>query len=156
MLSKEVRSAIEAEVEHLRIRRKKLTERLDAKIAALELALTPDEDDGPVQLPLNAVKNTASLNVTLAPVKVQGKGKVGNAPKPPMLGFRSAIRDYLAEHPQSKPGEVARALAEGGFRPAGTTPLSTRVANEMSRMAGADLLVKNGPRYSLPDGSAAA
>lgn len=130
MLTQDVRDALSAELEHLRIRRKKLTERLDQKIAAIEaLVSTQDDEDGQALLPLG---NAGKTNGPLA-----GKG------------CREAIKAVLSAYPNLKPAEIAAKMDEMGWAPNGSTPIKVRVGSELHRMRKQKMLVKKGARLSL-------
>jgi hypothetical protein len=133
MLSQDVRDALSAELEHLRIRRKKLTERIDQKIAAIEALLVGQDDDGDqIALPLG---NPPGTSTVIGPLT--GKG------------CREAIRFVLSSYPQLRPVEVAEKMKELGWAPKGTTPIKTRVSTELHRMRKEKLVTRKGNRISL-------
>lgn len=140
MLSRDVREALQAELDSLRIRRKKITERLDDRIAALEAVLAPDDDllgGTSRQMPLTEVDRIAP----------NGNGHHGTG------NFRDHLRAVLADHPNISAPQVTEHLKLLGIRPGGETPIGTRVANELFRMAQRGQLVKRNARYSLPEGN---
>lgn len=134
MLSQEVRDALQAELEHLRIRRAKIVAGIDKRILAIEAVLAPEPEGlatASQQLPLKAV----------APAVPEGAE----------TGFRDKIRAVLAEHPNSGAPEVTRYLEQQGVQATGATRLGVRVANELFRMAQRGHLRKRKARYSLPE-----
>ena len=136
MLSQDVREALGAELEHLRIRRKAITERLDQDIAALETVLRQDggfPEQGVLSIPAATGTGSAPINGPLA-----GKG------------CRDAIRMVLTSFPNSKAAEISTKMGEMGWSPSGSTSLKVRVGSELHRMRKQKLVVKRGSRFSLP------
>jgi hypothetical protein len=142
MLSKEVRSALEAELEALRVRRARLTERLDVKIQAIEAVLALEEEPAEAW-PTTTVQSWATAAAAVAAKKQEAEAEVS---------FRDRIRAALAERPGSTPPEVATYLEKAGVSVSGTTPLRTRIGNEMFRMYERGFLAKRENRYWIaPD-----
>jgi hypothetical protein len=133
MLSQDVRDALQAELDHLTIRRKKITERIDERIAALEAVLAPADD---------LLGETQQLRLKDVPAPSNGNGN-GE------MSFRDHLRAVLAEHPNLTAPEVALEVIRRGVRPGGETPIGTRVANELFRMAQRGQIDKRNKRYSL-------
>ena len=70
-------------------------------------------------------------------------------------GFRAEIRKVLADYPKGlKPAKVTAELRARGVKYTAKTPMTTRVSNELHRMAGSSQLKRtNSGIYKLVDGN---
>src|SRR4051794_28352353 len=123
MLTPKVREALEAELQHLRIRREQVVEAINDRIRALEAVLKPDDDpeDGPfgyLRTPSPTGASTSSSTLPLAD-----------------KGLRESIRAVLSHYPTGLlPSDVATRIQELGFAASGSLPVAKRVYGELYRM----------------------
>lgn len=133
MLSKEVRDAIEAELEHMKLRKRLVNEKLDARIKALEAVLAPVDDFAPQQQPLVSIDNRVA--------------QVG--PDGPLAGkgLREAMRTVLSSYPGGlRPADLAAKIEQLGFQSTGKLPIRTRVWSEIARLRKENRVNKRGKR----------
>lgn len=140
MLTPKVREALQAELEHLRIRREQLVERINERIHALEAVLSPDEELDPPG-PWSAPEPSAG-----AP------SPPNSIPPPPLAGkgLRESIRIVLSNYPTGlMPSDIAHRLQEMGFRANGALSTAKRVYGELYRMRHRGLVTLRGRRYVM-------
>jgi hypothetical protein len=115
MLTTQVREGLEAEIEHLRLQR----QQIEDKIKAIQAVLAADAPTGQRSL----------LSLPCGPLG--GKG------------LREAIRTVLTAYPSGlRTIELVAKLQEGGFTTTGKLPLKTRVYAEVARLYKEDRLSK--------------
>jgi len=126
MLSPAAINEIRAELDRLRGTR----EKIDARIGVLEAVLQPF-DWQQVALPLNGNGKSATITV-IDPATV----RVENVARSPFAstGLRAAILDVLETRGPARAPNIASILAAQGFENDSTTPLATRVYNDLWRM----------------------
>jgi hypothetical protein len=142
VLTPKVREALQAELEHLRIRREHVIESINERIRALEAVLKSDEGlDG-------------GSNLT-----VQEEGQGGLKPIPARStslagrGLRASIRIVLSDYPTGLfPSDIASRLEELGFKAGGHLSIPKRVYGELYRMRRKGIVSKRGYRYIMGGG----
>lgn len=134
MLTKDVRKALEGERQFCKAQR----DQLDAKIKALDLVLSPDDQLGFFE------REIPPLAVTERHAGDHGNGPVS------AMGLREAMRFVLAQYPSGLSGkELAEKVEQFGWKTDGKTPVYSRVAGEASRMKRKGKLAKRDRRYIL-------
>jgi hypothetical protein len=136
MLTPKVREALEAELQHLRIRREQIVESINERIRALEAVLKPegDIDEGPF-----AYRRGGSPDADQGepgPLPLAGKG------------LRESIRIVLTHYPTGLlPSDVATRIQELGFSAGGSLSVAKRVYGELYRMRQKGMVSRRGRRY---------
>lgn len=137
MLTPKVREALQAELEHLRIRREQLVERINDRIRALEAVLQPSEDLDPPG-PYSAGEASNGLPAFTPGAPLAGKG------------LRASIRTVLSNYPTGlMPADIATRLEEMGFKASGTLSTAKRVYGELYRMRQKGIVSQRGRRYVM-------
>ena len=136
MLTPKVREALQAELEHLKIRREQLVERINDRIRALEAVLTPTDDLEPAS-PYDTPESPNGASIP-RPAGLPLAGK----------GLRESIKIVLSNYPTGLvPADIATRLQEMGFTASGTLSTAKRVYGELYRMRQKGLVSQRGPRY---------
>jgi hypothetical protein len=139
MLTPKVREALQAELEHLRIRREHVLESINERIRALEAVLKPDEDLDPA-------------HISGLPEEPREGLPLPQGPNLANKGLRESIRIVLSEYPTGLfPSDIASRLQELGFAARGHLPIAKRVYGELYRMRQRGMVSKRGHRYIMTD-----
>jgi|EndMetStandDraft_3_1072993.scaffolds.fasta_scaffold709653_1 hypothetical protein len=142
MLTPKVREALQAELEHLRIRREQLVEAINDRIRALEAVLKPEEelDAMGAYYPVPEVLRDGALPARPTAATLAGKG------------LRESIRIVLSHYPTGLfPSDIATRLEEMGFAASGNLSIAKRVYGELYRMRQKGIVSKRGRRYLMTE-----
>jgi hypothetical protein len=140
MLTPKIREALEAELQHLRIRREQLVAAINDRIRALEAVLQPEAEitSGPYYVGLPDSPKETDPTGRQAASPLAGKG------------LRESIRLVLSHYPTGLlPSDVAARLQEMGFTPRGSLSVAKRVYGELYRMRQKGMVSKRGRRYMM-------
>ena len=117
---------------------RKERQRLLDQVKGIDALLSSDATDEP--------KDMGS-----ATVKDDSRSVTGNGNGHGEVGLRSLVRELLKTNPKGLSArEVAKMVAEMGYKPSGSMRTIQLVHSDLSRLRRGGKLVKRGLRYSLP------
>jgi hypothetical protein len=113
-----------------------LKAKIDARVAAIESVLTPFDFQGALPFASPNGKHGTSSALPQTP-KAEDRNPYANT------GLRAAILDVLRTHGAQRAPDVAEILVRQGFKDDSSTPLPTRVYNDLWRLGQKDGTVVN-------------
>ena len=155
-LSDSARAELQAELEYLEAMRKELIEKLDARAQVIRAVLEPFEM-GQTQLPFQqgatreAVRVRDEVRVALTGVSAVGSVGSVSPRKFASTGLRASILNVLKTRGPARAPAVAKILESEGFQNDSSTPLNTRVYNDLWRLKEAKIVENKDGVFSIKE-----